>query len=218
MTESGRHAHSLEYEPKPWPSDETISLLRDRSEGYFIYASTVLKYIDDENFSCVKRLEEVLDASNSGSSASIFGELDKLYAQILSVCPNTHLLVRVLGALLAEPIPMWRIDVDCLEFIYKLRHGEIMQMLRNLYSVLNIAYESGSLCTYTVVRCHHASFLDFLLDKYRAGVYYIDEAKTSRAVYEGTISFVNDYLYRKSSIEYYLISCPNALIRSCVLP
>jgi hypothetical protein len=217
MTESGRHTHSLEYETRPWPSNRIISDLRDRSEGYFIYASTGLNYIDDENFSCVRRLEEVLDASRASSSTSIFGELDKLYTQILSACPNTHPLVRVLGGLLTKPIPERSIEVECLELIYNLRHGEIMQMLRNLHSVLKTTTEHDGLCSYTTVRSHHASFLDFLFDKNRAVVYHIDHDEVSRAVYEGAVSFISNYRSRTSSIEYESF-LSNTLIYSSLLP
>jgi hypothetical protein len=202
MVESGRHFHSLEYEPRPWPSDKTVSLLRKRSGGYFIYASTVLKYIDDENFSCVQRLEDVLNASESGSAATIFAELDKLYTQILSACPNTQLLVRVLRGLLGDPLFWFRMPVECLEFIYNLRHGEIMQMLRHFHSVLEFITEAGILSTTTVVRSHHASFLDFLFDKDRAGAYYINKDSVYQDVCEGCISFVSNYQSRQSSIEY----------------
>jgi hypothetical protein len=206
IAESGRHFYSLEYERRPWPSDEIVKLLRDRSEGYFIYASTVLKCIDDENYSCVKRLEEVLNASDSGSSTSIFGELDKLYTQILSACPNIHLLVRVLGGLLGTPIHQWKIQVECLELVYNLGHGEIMQMLRNFHSVLEFTTGKTSLSEYTDVRCHHASFLDFLFDKGRAGPYYINKSSIIQEVYGGMVSFISDYPSRRSSIEYWLIS------------
>jgi len=38
---SKRHSAIMKHVPKPWPSDEIVQLLVDRSDGYFIYASTV---------------------------------------------------------------------------------------------------------------------------------------------------------------------------------
>jgi len=38
--DSERHAALMKYVPKPWPSDEIVQLLANRSDGYFIYAST----------------------------------------------------------------------------------------------------------------------------------------------------------------------------------
>ena len=57
---SEKHAAIMKHVPKPWPSDEVVQLLADRSDGYFIYAST-LKYVDEEYFSYVDRLREVLE-------------------------------------------------------------------------------------------------------------------------------------------------------------
>jgi len=95
---SERHAAIMKHVPKPWPSDEIVQCLADRSDGYFIYASTVLKYVGGEYSSCIDRLREILELSKPGSSA--FAELDKLYMQILSIYPDTNLLLGVLGGLL----------------------------------------------------------------------------------------------------------------------
>jgi hypothetical protein len=204
MAVSERHTYSLNHLPRPWPPDEVVSLLQRRSEGYFIYASTVLKYIDDEHSSCVARLEDVLGASNS--SSSIFAELDKLYKQILSKYPDTHKMVRILGGLLVESIPFQQVEVECLALLYDLRPGEIMQMLRSLQSVLKIEEEDGILSTFMTVRSHHASFLDFLFDRDRSGIYHINELQVCRDVYEGMVSFVSDYESRRPSIEYWCYS------------
>ncbi|KAJ7243987.1 hypothetical protein C8J57DRAFT_1083325, partial [Mycena rebaudengoi] len=34
----------------PWPSPEVIKYLVEKSSGYFIYAATVIKFVDDRNF------------------------------------------------------------------------------------------------------------------------------------------------------------------------
>ena len=54
--DSEKHSAIMKHVPKPWPSDEDIRLLVDRSDGYFVYASTVLKYVDGEYSSCIDRL------------------------------------------------------------------------------------------------------------------------------------------------------------------
>jgi len=102
-TNSERHVAIMKHVPKPWPSDEVVQLLINRSDGYFIYASTVLKYLDEEYSSCLDRLREILELSKPGSSA--FAELDKLYMQILLNYPDTDLLLRILGGLLSPTRP-----------------------------------------------------------------------------------------------------------------
>ena len=61
---SKRHRDVMEFVPGPWPSKDVIDKLVSKSEGYFIYASTVIKFIDEENFSPVERLEQILNISN----------------------------------------------------------------------------------------------------------------------------------------------------------
>ena len=41
----------VEFVPTPWPSNETINRLVSKLGGYFIYAVTVIKFIDEECFS-----------------------------------------------------------------------------------------------------------------------------------------------------------------------
>ena len=169
---SGRHADIMRYVPKPWPSDDVIQLLAKRSGGYFIYASTVLKYVDEEYFSPIGRLQEVLETSQAGSEA--FEELDKLYRQVLSTCPRTDLVVRILKCLFfSDPVPVTqsRITAETVETILNLHRGEVRSTLRGLHSVLNIKRYSNQI---THVMPYHASFLDFLSDPSRAGEYFIN--------------------------------------------
>ena len=50
----------MKHVPKPWPSGEDVQLLADRFGGYFVYASTILKYVDEQYPSCIDRLQEIL--------------------------------------------------------------------------------------------------------------------------------------------------------------
>ena len=60
---SRRHKDVMRFVREPWPSDEIIQRIANKSEGYFIYAATVIKYIDEEYFSCLDRLNQVLGTS-----------------------------------------------------------------------------------------------------------------------------------------------------------
>jgi len=82
ISASERHSSTLAHVHRPWPSNDIVRLLAGKSDGYFIYASTLLKYIDDEYLPCSKKLQEVLQAV--GPNAAAYAELDKLYTQILS--------------------------------------------------------------------------------------------------------------------------------------
>ncbi|KAJ7676897.1 hypothetical protein DFH06DRAFT_1466259 [Mycena polygramma] len=66
--------------PRPWPSEEVIDHLVHKSSGYFIYASTVIKFVDDRYFRPTQRLELVHRTRSSFDSP--FGALDEIYTHI----------------------------------------------------------------------------------------------------------------------------------------
>ncbi|KAJ7262608.1 hypothetical protein C8J57DRAFT_454965 [Mycena rebaudengoi] len=92
------HHQTMAGISSPWPSQEVIQYLANKSSGYFIYASTVIKFIDDRNFRPTEQLEAIQNASNLESP---FGALDQLYTQILLTVSTRyhHGLLRILAAL-----------------------------------------------------------------------------------------------------------------------
>ena len=92
----------MESVPGPWPSECVLDRLVRKSGGCSIYASTVLKFIDEGHCSPAALLDQILESSSSAASPSDsapFAELDKIYLQILSTCPTSELplLRRILG-------------------------------------------------------------------------------------------------------------------------
>ena len=164
ISASERHASTLAHIPKPWPPDDTVQLLAKKSDGYFIYASTLLKYIDDEYSPCTKRLQEVLQATGPASTA--FAELDKLYTQILSMCPNIQLLSRVLGCLIILPRYSFGQNIQNIDRVLELWPGEGMTTLRGLHAVLHFEHKTATPI--------HSSLSDFLFDESRSKKFYID--------------------------------------------
>ena len=164
ISASERHAPALAHTPKPWPANDIVRLLAEKSDGYFIYASTLLKYIDDEFSPCTKRLQEVLQAT--GPAPTAFAELDKLYTQILSTCPNTQLLSRVLGCLIIIPTYYLDQSPQTVEHVLELWPGEGVTILRGLHAVLNFQHN--------IAKPFHASLPDFLFDENRSNKFYID--------------------------------------------
>ena len=198
--DSERHAAIMTHVPRPWPSDRVVQLLADRSGGYFIYASTVLKYVDEEYFSCIDRLQEILELSRHGSSA--FAELDRLYLQVLSTYPDTDLLLPVLGCLLTSVRSQVRLydpeSVESLRAILDLHPGQVEHTLRGLHSVLDIQV---SVDRTLQVKPFHASFPQFLFDKDRAGRYYINQENINADIVRGTADLMRDYDRRRSSLR-----------------
>ncbi|KIK66816.1 hypothetical protein GYMLUDRAFT_1023737, partial [Collybiopsis luxurians FD-317 M1] len=81
-----RHTHSMQHVTSPWPTLERIEYLVQKSSGHFIFPSTVLKYIDDDNDIPTDCLDVVLGLQvvDQEGGNSPFADLDALYLQILS--------------------------------------------------------------------------------------------------------------------------------------
>ncbi|KAJ7922341.1 hypothetical protein B0H13DRAFT_1470488, partial [Mycena leptocephala] len=80
------HRETMGGIPTPWPSPDVLNILVQKSSGYFIYGSTVIKFIDDKYSRPTERLAVVQNLTPSESDAP-FEALDQLYIQILSGVP-----------------------------------------------------------------------------------------------------------------------------------
>ncbi|KAJ7614354.1 hypothetical protein FB45DRAFT_1110051, partial [Roridomyces roridus] len=146
-----------------WPGDEVIKQLVKRSSGTFIYASTVIRYIDDEYSHPVDSLEAVLSLDPSSTTP-----LDDLYTQILSAIPNKPVLLRVLHAIMETDLAVEEIDMAL-----QLRRGTSRITLRGLHSLLHVPPVRILDPWVKRVKFLHASFQDFLGDPRRSSGFCI---------------------------------------------
>ncbi|KAF9261488.1 hypothetical protein L218DRAFT_828025, partial [Marasmius fiardii PR-910] len=79
------HWHTLPHPQDSWPSSSAITELLDRATGQFIYATTVIKYINygKSPLTPMQRLNVILQARRITNSSSPYPDLDLLYSQIL---------------------------------------------------------------------------------------------------------------------------------------
>ncbi|KAJ7809367.1 hypothetical protein B0H14DRAFT_3881006 [Mycena olivaceomarginata] len=75
-------ARGIYLEPE-WPSPDTVDQLVRMSSATFIYATTVIRFIDDEYHHPADRLNSVLELDPRSTAP-----LDDLYTQILSIIPQ----------------------------------------------------------------------------------------------------------------------------------
>jgi len=178
---SQRHRDIMQFVSGPWPSDRVIKQIAERSGGYFIYAATVIKYVDEEYFSCLDRLDQVLGTSSAphGPEGMPFAELDNLYRNVLSACPTSQL------PLLKRVLPFLQLyaEVSTTEAFLGLRPGQLNLTLRGLRSIVDV--DVGRL------RSFHASFFDFLFDPSRAKYYYVDVEQWHASNFHRLFSLVN---------------------------
>ncbi|KAJ7861127.1 hypothetical protein B0H14DRAFT_2441875 [Mycena olivaceomarginata] len=154
----------------PWPKLYVLEALVRKSSGYFIYASTIIKFIGDENYRPTVRLEVVQNANGPGSE-SAYDALDQLYMTILSSAPRQSELIPILGA-----IVRFKLSPEQLDQLFRLAEGETRLLLRSLHSVLHIPPKLDEEVPYhgfSEISSHHASFLDFLNNPGRSRTFYV---------------------------------------------
>lgn len=164
------HRGTMGSIPTPWPSLEVLAKLVEKSSGYFIYASTVVKFIDDKHFRPAEQLDLIQNLVPSDSdSESPFDTLDQLYTQILSRVPQRN-RAKVCDILCV--IANFQLHPAHIEQLLGLKPGDAQLILRCLNSVLDVPSDSNRDWN-DVIHVHHASFLDFLRDPRRSSVFHV---------------------------------------------
>jgi len=166
-----------------WPSGTTIDQLVSKSSGQFIYASTVVKFVEDIYDDPRERLEIALNA-RPVNSVSPFAQLDQLYIQILSQQPDIRLLRDLFTLIIALRSP--KIKFVCRRL--RIREEQLERKLLRLRSLVRISHPD--------ITTYHLSLHDFFLDKKRAGKYFIHPIR---------VTFVQLPQIMASAREHYLV-------------
>ncbi|KAJ6570462.1 hypothetical protein DFH09DRAFT_917111 [Mycena vulgaris] len=159
------HHETMASVPSPWPPWHVIKKLVDTSSGYFIYAATVIKFINDRDFRPTERLAAVVQNLPVECGTSPFHALDELYLQILHDVPFQSRIIAILCVIVHGSI--LRLSGVNIEEILGLDPGDLARVLRRLHSLLLVPPNGGN------VSLHHKSFRDFLLDPNRSGEFYL---------------------------------------------
>jgi len=165
-----------------WPSSSDIKILCKKAAGFFIYASTVVKFVASENKPPAKRLTLITSLPQSTAEEGRSG-VDQLYTKVLdqAFCDD-HAddsqysvdFQAVLGMILLifNPLPIKALS----ELLgYDIPH--IRSTIRSLHSLLLIPSEPED-----PIRTFHKSFPDFLTDT--------DRCKDNRFLVEPTVHHV----------------------------
>ncbi|KAF9261202.1 hypothetical protein L218DRAFT_842063, partial [Marasmius fiardii PR-910] len=176
-----KHWHTLPRPQSLWPGDSVIAELLNRATGQFIYATTVMNYINQGKspLTPMRRLDVILQARRVVNSSSPYPELDLLYSQILQFCDNEdRKLQQVLQLIVSTPgyykVPDSKKEWNngprslwALEHLLELSQGEASVLLSGLHSILDVPTSQVE-----NVAVLHASFSEFLLDPHRAAEFY----------------------------------------------
>jgi hypothetical protein len=136
-----------------------------KSSGMFIYAVTVIRFIDDEYFHPQDRLELVLRLDPQSTAP-----LDDLYSQIISVVPYEPQTLRILHAVWRSITRGPQMDPEEINILVGSRTGTSRLILRGLHSLVKVPpFRDQILQRQTYMAALHASLLDYLCDPRRSG-------------------------------------------------
>ena len=143
----------------PLPSDENINRLASKASGQFIFASTAVKFIDDDAYNPQDQLEFVLPLRPTKISPSAL--MDQLYIRILSQQEDTKMLKDLFVLLIALGHPKLSLVSRRLGISEK----QLRLKLHAIRALLRITESS--------IGVYHRSLHDFFQDRQRADQYYI---------------------------------------------
>jgi len=178
----------------PWPAEEQLARLAHRASGQFLYASTVLRFVDSDDTHPVHQLELIL--SRQPGSIAAFSSMDDLYTLILESCPRQGALPLVLSSLVffQKGYSYYTRTIANLEILSGLRADDISIVLRALPAVVAVEraerrglpddYDWQEFMRYYSPRfiIHHQSFIEFLTEKERSGKFHVDNDVVNEAV------------------------------------
>ncbi|KAJ7478091.1 hypothetical protein FB451DRAFT_1131448 [Mycena latifolia] len=148
-----------------WPTPEEIEHLVKKSSGVFIYATTVIRFIEDEYSHPADRLTLVLSLDPHSTAP-----LDDLYTEILSVVPcepqQLHILHAIWKGTTDENLTM---DPEQMDSLLDLHPGASRLTLRGLHSLFHVPPICPRFDDPDYVRPLHASLGDYLEDSRRSG-------------------------------------------------
>ncbi|KAF4618490.1 hypothetical protein D9613_009749 [Agrocybe pediades] len=166
IREGHLHKHTL---PATWPAPKMVDDLVYKASGQFIYASTVIRYIESLDHKPHERLEVIFNLRPAYEDLP-FAQLDALYRLIISRARN---LPKVLD-ILAFPVLYGVFPVKAIEIMLQLNQDDVGVMLADLRSIVSVAVRYGYINGVVELRFLHKSVIDFLFDRQRAGKLYQD--------------------------------------------
>jgi hypothetical protein len=182
-----------------WPGESAITSLVRSSDGLFIWAATVCRFVEQGGQLAHGRLSLLLhEASGAVEPAR---ELWEIYTTVLTnsvrggydeieTLQFRELFRQIVGSIIVSPEPL---SVAILVGMLGKNVEDINRTLSNLHSVLHVPEaESGT------VRLLHPSFRDFLLDQKKCSnlQFYIDEKLVHREMYLNCLRVMSEHLRR----------------------
>ncbi|KAJ2928697.1 hypothetical protein H1R20_g8417, partial [Candolleomyces eurysporus] len=167
--------------PSPWPPPGTIQTLVEKASGQFIYAATVIRFLDKGHRESPKvLLETILKMEGTNiTTSNPLQQLDALYSHILESSPDPPLSIRWIQTIswcsTYAIISVRELSVASnvtLLLQTDPESNEVEHLLGNLHSLIQIPPPSDQVTTRYEI--YHKSLFDFLIDPGRCGKLYVE--------------------------------------------
>lgn len=162
--------------PQKWPGVSVMDTLVRNSSGQFIYAATVMRYIESPHHDPNEHLATVLKAKLSPEQQDRpFALLDALYHQIFSTVKDLEAVLDILRVQLSDTITLFTFSLRWFEALlgYRPRYSQLI--LCDMHSLISFKDTNNEYTTN--INFHHKSLTDFLFDPLRSRHLYIDQQK-----------------------------------------
>ena len=195
------------YLPDQWPSEDDIRQIVRKSSGQFIYAATVMKFMDCHRHPPAKRLKIILGAAAPSNKDSPFAELDALYQQLFQALEDLEGAIDLLTLLVLQDRDSHYLTIDFAENLLGYDQGEVLAMLSDMHAFVHVPKPDD---LYDAIRIHHATLPDFLFDRSRSGGFFIDSRNGHANITTHWIKFVQrPPLPDLGALHYYLFHSLN---------
>lgn len=195
-----RIADDYDVEPD-WIDEDSIARLGKQADGLFIYAATICRFLDSEDFededSRQERLDQIFEGGEEVDAPQ--NKVDEMYLKVLSfphLAKSTQVTKtrfydtakKILGFITVFFKP---VSASSLSSLLQLEKEELYKTLRRLHAVLDVRQDPDA-----PVGVVHLSFRDFLLDEERSSdlAFRVEEAVMHRAVFDRCLDLMQQGL------------------------
>ena len=175
--------------PLPWPSQQDLDELVTKSSGSFIFAFTLVNFVNDGSDLPHRKLRAALQS---------YAGLDPLYAQVLQSASHHHLFTQVLQTIITISTPL---SVTDLAFLLQIEGGDVIHALEGVQSIIMVPEDDEQ-----PVQLFHTSLRDFFTTQTRSQQLFIDPATSHLTIATHCLAVMTlhrgDIIYKIEMLHY----------------
>ena len=170
--------------PKSWPTTETVEIIVQKSSCQFIYAATIIRYVQSIRHQPHHRLDIAMNLRPPRGDLP-FAQLDILYRMILSSVEDIEPVLYALSIFSLRVSSGQPLNIPA--FMNLADDEELDVLFCDLGAFVSVeTFNDG----YRTLRILHASLHDFLLDPMRSKEYFINIDKYRSRLLADVIDYV----------------------------